>query len=283
MVNRNSPFNVLAAVQRVHSQLSSLVSKDDWDKISGTVKLKMERLRESTSTIEQLMLSVELMELLAPYPLARERLSVEIEIQAALQEQISSGIGEIAKKIGFDTSITEVAMTATYCSLLWSFDSEDVPPLEELQQRQINILEGGVSGGQSVKFRNLHLNLGEMSEIAASAILAGFSIADKPHWLIITASALLTIRAIQKAKTVKIDEQEASVFWGFIQALRDNARADDSTVNKRTNEERQRYGLSPLSQTQFQHSVKELETLGSIELVEGNWHIIEDYKIDNEH
>lgn len=129
----------------------------------------------------------------------------------------------------------------------------------------------------------MDLDIGKLSEIAGSAMLAGFAAIEKPHPLVIAAGVLLTVRAVLKEMTVTISDQEASVFWGFIKVCKGKTKeATREKILKETNNQRKKYGLKPLSQDELLYSLKKLEELKTIESIargDKSWRIVEHFKI----
>jgi hypothetical protein len=282
MINANSPQNVVTAVQRVYSELPELIGLDRWVGLDAAIRSRIERLRRSMNPNEQLLLSIELMEQFAPYPRALERLNSELAIQVAVQSSVIVELDRLAAILGIDSEKTEAFLAASHMTLNWTVDPENMPGIEDIKQRKITLAPGGMDGGKSMKFSNMHLDLGEMGEIAAGSMLAGYQMIDKPHPLIIAAGILLTIRALRKAMTVEISEQHASVFWGMTKIRRLDNTCLESEILQHTNSEREKYGLKSLTEQDLRYSLSKLEQLHSIESVQDEpktWRITETYVI----
>src|SRR5690606_41300215 len=105
---------------------------------------------------------------------------------------------------------------------------------------------------------------------------------DSNH-LLAAAGVLLIIRGLLKATTEEISEQDASVFWGVIQAQRHNVarRVTTARVLEHTNQERAKVQLPSLTEQQDRPALYNLVELGSVEQVDKEheiWCIIEKYK-----
>lgn len=283
MADLMSPYNILAAFNRIEKELPALVGAEGWSKTGEELIMALGQLRSSSDTTEQEELADNLIDLLSEYGQARARLNAEIQVQAAVKDELAGDIMIIANRlVGISTDDPQAFVEAAYYPLGWSFDPEDLAKLDP--ERRITIKPGGLKGGKSIKFSNVHLDLGEMSEMGAGALLLGYDAITKSHPLVMVAGVLLTIRALTKAMTVELSEQEASVFWGFVQSRDRENSASNRAIFEQTNVERQRYGLDALTEAQFKYAMIMLEQLKCIEKVGAkpdSWRIIEQYKIRN--
>lgn len=276
-----SPLNILTAINRIEKDLETLIGPEDWKRVGSKITAIIHRLRESDNQAEQEDLSDELIDIVRDFKSAQDRFRIELEIQAAFKEELAQDLRRITKESS-DNKILETSIEAAHYAVDWSFNPGELPSPEAFRTRRISINPGGKKGGKSIKFSNLRLEFGEMSEIAGGAMLAGYAAIDKPHPLIIAASLLLTIRAVMKAMTVQVSEQDTSVFWGFIQARDRYNQALEGAILDITNQEREKYGLEPLSQLQLRNSLVNLESLKSVERIAskaGLWRIVENYTI----
>lgn len=276
-----SPYNILAALNRIEEELPTLVGAEGWSTIGEDLTMTLGQLRSSSESAEQEELADKLIDLLSGYGQARARLNAEIDVQAAVKDELAGDLMAIADQlVGISKDGSQTFVEAAYYPLSWSFDPEDLSKPDP--ERRITIKPGGLKGGRSIKFSNVHLDLGEMSEMGAGALLLGYDAITKSHPLVIVAGVLLTIRALTKAMTVELGEQEASVFWGFVQTRNTENTASDRAIFEKTNAERQRYGLDALTEAQFKNAMIILEQLKCIEKADGksdSWRIIEQYKI----
>jgi hypothetical protein len=283
MSDRMSPYNILAAVNRIRAELPTLVDADGWSRIGPDLDEALAALRSSRAPAEQEDLADRIVELLNAYEQANARFNAEIAIQDAVKNDLAGELAAIAARLSKGTAgDAEPSLEAAYYTLSWSFDPTDLPVPEV--DRSITIRPGGLKGGKSVKFSNLRLDLGEMSELAGGAMLAGFNAIDEAHPLVMVAGVLLTIRALMKAMTIELTENEASVFWGFVHARNTDNTAPEDTIFERTNTERQRYGLDALRESQFRNALAALEQLKCIEKSQSRpvyWRIVEKYRIQS--
>lgn len=278
-----SPYNILAALNRIEEELPTLVGEEGWSKIGEDLITTLDKLRLSTDSAEQEELADKLIDLVSGYGQARACLNAEIDVQVAVKDELAGDLKAIAERLaGISKDDAQTFVEAAYYPLGWSFDPEVLSKPDP--ERRITIKPGGLKGGRSIKFSNVHLDLGEMSEMGAGALLLGYDAITKSHPLVIVAGVLLTIRALSKAMTVELSEQEASVFWGFVQSRDRENSASNRAIFEQTNVERRRYGLDALTEAQFKNAMIILEQLKCIEKVEGkpdSWRIIEQYKIRN--
>ncbi|MBK8024767.1 MAG: hypothetical protein IPK19_25945 [Chloroflexi bacterium] len=171
---------------------------------------------------------------------------------------------------------------AAYNRMTWEVDPETIPePDDDVRTRGIALGEGGVGGAKSVKFRNMQLDLGDFAKISAGFITTGFDIIDKPHPLLIAAGVLLTVYALHDTMKIELSEQEASVFWGMIQATgtMKGAGLKLLTILETTNAERAKYHLDALTENQIQYSLDKLVRIHSVEITGKTYRIIERYTL----
>lgn len=271
--NYNAPHFTLAAVKRIYADLPELVGVD-WTTIQPQVDQYIAQLEAQPNAY---LPATQLAGLLAKYEPARQRLTDEMTIQRVISQNTADRMRNIAGNLGFDPDTIDGLTAAAYARLDWEADPETVPEPEDTRVRHITIAEGGIDGGQSVKFRNMRLDLGDFTKIAAGFVTTGFDVIDKPHPLLIAAGVLLTAAALHDTMTIELSEQEASVFWGMIQAgARDLTEA---TILTTTNTEREKYGLDALNDAQVRHSLTKLEQIKSIQQVDDHYRIIERYTI----
>lgn len=271
--NANAPHFILAAVTRIYSELPDLIG-DDWPTIQPQVDQHIAALKADPNNYAAM---GQLSSLFWPYEQAQQRFNAELKVQEIIHQNIQAGIASIAGELGFDPNTVDGLTAAGFAKLHWDFDPETVPPVDDSQTRAITMTKGGVDGGQSVKFTNMHLDVGTFSEIAAGFVTTGFDILDKPHPLLIAAGVLLTVRALHNAMKTELSEQEASVFWGMTQT--EEKELTEETIWHSTNREREKYGLPPLEAAQLRQSLTRLETIKSITRSDDTYTVTEKYTI----
>lgn len=274
-MNPNAPHSVLAAVQRIYDVLPNLVGTD-WSSIQPQVDAHIATLQTQPDAY---LASAQLFGLLARYEPARLRLSEELIVQQTVAANLSGPLAEI--KLSMDDTLLAVMMSG----FVWEVDSSTVPPLDESLKtvRAIAMKDGGADGAKSIKFKNLDLDLGKMMTVGAGFFLAGQDMLDKPTPFMIAGGILVLVGTLLSEMTVKIEQQEATVFWGFIVATNEHPKDRQASVDAiftTTNAERRKRGLPDLTDEQLKHSLYKLEQLGSVERVEGDrYRIIEKFKV----
>jgi hypothetical protein len=103
-------------------------------------------------------------------------------------------------------------------------------------------------------------------------------------YLVMAAGALMIISGVIKAVTQEIPAEDASVFWGVIQAQRNNVptRVDTAQVVEQSNRERAAVHLPALTEDQVRRALHNLVKLGSVEQVDEQreiWRAIERYEV----
>ncbi len=278
--NPNAPHFVLAAVQRIYPELPDLIETGDWSEIRPSLDDYIGKLEANPN---EYLVSTQLFSLLAEHERVRQRLAAEIKVQEVISQIIGSRVEEIATRLGYEPESVDGLSAAAYAKISWEFDPESVPAPEDTAPRSIKLSEGGLGGAQSVKFKNLQLDLGGFSKILAGFLTTGVDIVSKPNPLLIAAAILLTVHALHDAMKTTISEQEASVFWGMIKAMerQNDAGLDEETILSVTNEQRLDYGLEPLKAREVRLSLSRLKQIGSVEQVRDVYHVVEGYKVSN--
>jgi hypothetical protein len=269
MSNTLNPEDILTVLTEIKEELPSLVGPDYWPEISESFYLKLDQLQHSTDELEYLQTSNELVNLIAHYPEARQRLQMAIQ-RLDLHHNILADLVSIAEQLALDAdSVNKLRLEAA--------------KLTESQVRLV-IMKVGTEKAKSIKLKNLEFDFGEMTEIAVGIITTSNQIFGETNYLLVAAGILLIARAIIKAMTVEISEQEASVFWGFVQACDENKEANLLNILEHTNEERKKVGLEPLTENQIRNALYKLSSIESVEAIDhksDTWRIIEKYMEKN--
>lgn len=266
--------NLLVALIRLKDVLPDLVGQEAWKRVGDDFIVQLNQLNRSTTDDELIELAVKLGETIAAFGAARQHLYEEVLALSLLREAVEDRLGETMHADALDSRSTEDAIITL--QLLIDLELEDIG---EEETRTLTLAPGGLGGGKSVKVENFRINYEEIAEAAAGAVMTGVDIAGKPHPLVISAGILLIIQGILGAITVPITEREASVFWGLLKAQRTSSGVDELSLIKEVNAERARFGLHRLSDGLIIHTLRELEKLKSVELVDGAWRIVEEYKV----
>lgn len=269
-----TPEQLAIVLQQLEPALPGLVGQPAWSAIASTWTEKLQQLQASNDEIEQMRLAAELRTLLAPYTPARERLRAATG-GISLYQQVLTRLAELAIQLNSDPEQVEQLREAAALH-------------SHLAQTRLIVLKGVGQKAQSIKWQNLEFDFGDATEMAetAAGMLAAFSdiISPDSNHLLLAAGVLVIINGILKASTEEISAQDASVFWGVVQARWHNTtrHVDTAQVMKHTNLERAKVNLTPpLSEQQVRHSLHNLVRLGSVEQTDEEkeiWRVIEKYK-----
>jgi hypothetical protein len=257
-------------LNNLEPKLPALVGGSDWNNSGQQITQLIRELHQAEDNDIQEALLYQLVGILENYPNAFRAGKYEYNVptwrdvydETTFQKDVSTIL---------PTHIIQSALEQSYNATALVFVPGEV-------NRGITLTPG--ESGKSVKFSNFRIDIGEMAEIAGGAFLAGHEAIKEPHPLILAAGLLLTVRALLKAMTVEINEQDTSVFWGFVQASDKEKIATTAAIFSKTKSERERFGLKPLTENQFKGSLEKLKQLKAIENVgDDKWRIIEDFYI----
>jgi hypothetical protein len=268
---KNTPPFVLVAVRRIYDRLPALVG-ENWPQIVGQVDSHLQALETHP---DNYLASTQLFGLLAQYEPARQRLSEELIVQEIFGDHIKSGLAD--KHLSGDDSL----LVAILSVLSWQVDSATVPSAAEMDSmrvmRGIILKAGGVDGAKSVKFQNFDIDLAKLAGVSAGFMLAG----QEPKPFVIAAGILIAISTLLSEMTLQIEQQEATVFWGMIQAIgtMTGAGLHEPTITAVTNTERAKRGLDALTEQQVRASLVKLEQLKSIQKSGNTYRIVESFKV----
>jgi hypothetical protein len=119
---------------------------------------------------------------------------------------------------------------------------------------------GGHGGGESIKPKNVTLKLRGLCGFAATSIVMLVGVGSNPILLVLAVlgAAYGGVELMEK----RLTEQEASIIWA---ASKSEILVKEDVLADRTNEQRQKYGLPPLSGQQFRTALESLVELGCME------------------
>lgn len=256
------PEYILSALKTVEDELITLVG-ENWSQIAN----KYNELKQSLSDeSRKLLASVEIIELFSPYEVAQKKIMTAIIRQDEVGD-ILLMIADIIPRLNINPQIS-TAIT------------EAIQP----SNRMRHILVHNIDEVRSFKLGNIKFELGEM-HILGTAIMT--IVADKfagtnAGPLIIAVGILSIAQKLIKEMTVKFDEREATVFYGFAKIVGDDKIATECEIQKAANSARDEIGLNPLDSTQLRNALHQLEKLKTVELVSGKnetWCIKENFCI----
>jgi hypothetical protein len=202
----------------------------------------------------------------------------------AISERLRAASGGVSQ---YQQALTALANLAAQLNS----DPAEVEQLREaaalhshMPETRMIILQRVGEKAKSIKWQNFEFDFGEASDKAtiAAGILTSLSTIATPDkgYLLMAAGALVIIGGVIKAVTQEISVEDASVFWGVIQAQRHNVptRVDTAQVVDYTNQEWDKVHLPALTEQQVRRALHNLVQLGSVEQVEEQreiWRAIE--------
>jgi hypothetical protein len=257
-------------LNNLESELPALIGDTGWRSEGGQITQLIHDLRQTADDKTQEMLLYQLVSVLEIFPSAFRAWKYESNIRSWRDIYDEATFKRDVSAI-LPANLVNEALEQSYNAAALVFMPGEV-------HRRISRTPGGES--KSIKFSNFRIDLGAMTEIVAGAVTAGYDAIKDPHPLVIAAGLLLTVRALLKAITVEISEQEASVFWSFVQACDEQKTAAEDAIFAKTNLERERLGLQPLTDLAFKGSLEKLKYLKATESIgDKRWRIIENYNI----
>jgi hypothetical protein len=267
----NAPQFILTAVQRIYDALPALIG-EDWSTIQPQVDAHIITLQNQPDAY---LASTQIFGLLARYEAARQRLSQELIVQQVVVANLNQSLEQM------QYTADESVLAAVMSGISWEVDPETIPADgEEASTRSITMEEGGVDGGRSIKFRNLDLDMGKMMLNVGNLGLLVHGAIDKPIPFVMAASALVIVGTLLTETTEEIEQQEATVFWGMIQAIgtMHGAGLYETTIREATNDERAKYGMGALTEGQIHTSLVKLVSLKSVAQTGDVYRIVEKFK-----
>jgi hypothetical protein len=249
--------------------------------LAKRLELAIDRLRYTSSESEGLQTSVVLVEMIAPFPALREHLQVELQLLGQLRGVVSTDLrpmlGEFVEN---EAALERVVDTIVECVVVEPLDLLDIGEA----QRKVFLHPGGLESAKSVKFRNLQLDLGRLSQLLGATLTIGANLIGGGNPWAAAAAVLMLIRSLTNMLTVSISETDASVFWGMIQSCDEDRNAEFSTILGQTNAARSRRGLEPLTEQQVKralHNLLSLKCVACLEAQPDAWKLIESFEIES--
>jgi hypothetical protein len=175
----------------------------------------------------------------------------------------------------------EDTANAFYTSLLHGVTG----PAKQVRTRSVTIPQGGLGGAKSVKLRNLMVHTGKVAEFFAHSAIFAVHGSAHPSPLLTALGVVLLANCVREGMTVHIPEQDATVFWGLIEAQKNpgnNKSAPESDILALTNQERGKVHLGILPPEAITRSLHHLAAIKCVKKVAGNpvrWCIVEKVKI----
>jgi len=131
----------------------------------------------------------------------------------------------------------------------------------------------------SVKLRNIEFDFGSLS-LAAAGILSAIATLSDPttSGLAAGAAVLLILNELYKMMTREVSIDDASVYWGLIEAGDESKTAHLEPILIKTNAARTANHLEPLTETELRRALLALERLRAVAAVApGIWRVVEEH------
>lgn len=277
-----TPHRILVVLSSMKEELPELMGNQAWQEISGQFTAMLSELQDAKGNERRQELSASLIELIVPYRPARQRFWEGIHRETKDEEldrfsaYVQTGLTQLAGELGgHGPDIPGIYQAASQYIVM------DIPHANAVQ-RLVTLSKGGVGKAESIKAGNFKLDIRHLSEIAPGVVLAvGEKIIDAGNPILIAAGVLLILQSVLKAMTVEISPTEASVFWGFIRTCEKDMISTEEKIRKRTNLERKKVGLKPLTKDEVRHALHVLQTMKTIRSLDekGQWQIMEKYRV----
>jgi hypothetical protein len=202
-------------------------------------------------------------QLFAPHAAARARLNEVVKAQTLAGAMVLQ-LADLAKRLGLDPAVSNQIRNATQPSSAERF-----------------IWQSSPTKATSLKLANVVISFefGMFCEFLVGLITTSIKdVIGEANGVLRAAGALLMIASLYKATAIKLDEREATVFYGFTQAGRE---AEENVILANTNKVRQSVSLKPLDKQELGNALHKLAEFRSIERVKDapdQWRIIENHK-----
>jgi len=276
------PFNILVAINQLIPQLNKMVDKANWSSISSQLDVLKNKMLESHDNEQNQQIADDLLKLFEQYPEAIEQILKRCYTNSIVRNQSMDHLEKI-----FPELIDARAKTiiASMYSASWSVDSSIEFDLIQDSTRKVIVKTRDLDKSKVVKLQNIQVDFGEMTKIAAGAMLVGFEAIDTKHPLVVAAFLLIIIGSMYDSATVSIEKEDAAVFWGLVEAHDPITKsAPFQQIVERTNAVilNSGTGLENLSAENVKRSLQKLAMLGCTLPDKNNsdiWKIIDSYSI----
>jgi hypothetical protein len=275
------PLNIYTAAKRIYAELPTLIG-DGWTEMQPQLDAHMKAVEAAPTMDDAFYPATQIQKLIRQYPDARTRLSDEMRLQATVQRNIAVQLREL----GFDDEQVQGISPLAFIGIQWEADPDTIPQNEDEIRSRTVTMQRDFSDGKSVKFSNFELDTGAFMKLSAEFAMIGQDAIDKPKPFVIAAGVLLVLWTLRGEMTEKLTQQEASVFWGVAVACSHKSPrvATKTTILEKTNAERGKVGLAPLTDDQLQYSLTRLLEVKSIQRVPGQadtYEMIENLRIED--
>lgn len=264
MISVKSPILVLIAISKIYPALRQRLTAAEWQEIRAELDSAIASLNDSSRSAEHPAAVLTVVRLLSKSEVGREMLAGRLAAQDAVLS-LSGG--------GDDTNAFYLVLAAA--------DLDASVATGSSQERGITLKPGGLDGARSIKLRNFHLDFVELLKIGSSS-LALATVLITPNPLVIASSVLTIVQSLVTSATKTIGEDEASLFWSFIQTAgqHEDKIATEAEVRAASEKDRREFGLAPFKKAEFARALKALESLSSIAPAgQARWRLAESYHV----
>jgi hypothetical protein len=278
------PTDLYAALALLRNTLPGLMGKPGWDDLDTGFRDACMRLGTGDPA-EQARAADDLRQGLAGHPAAEREVSRLVAEVGRVRDRVRVALqGEFH---GRDLGSDAPDLYAT--CILRRLTEKPEPPRRAT--RAVHIKEGGKGGAVTVKFANLWVNLDEVGVdlghhgAVHAVIAAGATMSPYAEAVLLGVTLLAVGRCLWRGAHLAIPEEEATVYWGLVQAqkargvLTPTPLAD--AVNC-TNRERQKFGMGGLAEQDVRRALLDLQRKGCVAEAVGqpdHWRVTENPKI----
>jgi hypothetical protein len=260
-----SPVLVLIAISRIYPALQKRLTGAEWQEIHAELDSAIASLTDSSRSAEHPVAVLTVVRLLSKSEAGREMLAGRLAAQDAV--------------LSLSGSSDE---TSAFYRVLAAVDVDAPVAEDSSEERGITLKPGGVGGGRSIKLKNIHLDFVELLTIGSSSVASLAAVLAAPNPLVIASCVLTVVQSLVTSATKTIGEDEASLFWSFIQTAgqREDKTVTEAEVRAAADKERREFGLTPFKKAEFVKALKALESLSSIVPAgPARWRLIESYHV----
>ncbi|MGW6504154.1 hypothetical protein [Nonomuraea angiospora] len=253
-----SPALLRIAVGRIHPTLADRLGADEWREIRAELDSAIETLGDAGRSADHAAAGVTVIRLLSRSSAGREALGGRLAAQDAVL-----GLGAVPH-------------------VLAALDLDAAPESAPGSERGITLRPGGVGGGKSFKLTNFRLDFLELVKLGSSSAVSLEAVLGNPSPVMIAASVLTVVQSLVASTTTPVGEEEASLFWAFVQVAgeRDDRTASEDELREASGKQRREFGLEPFTPAGFVKALRSLEALRSVAPAgEGRWKLIESYRV----
>lgn len=255
-----SPSAVAAALDHLAADLPGLVGTD-WPTLEPQMAQLRAQLTPQTARLTRLRAAVQVAQLLADYPPARQRLQMELLLAADLRAAVHPALLAWAQGQGMAPEAVDQCLAQALAAVQVAL----APPDSERGVTRAFVTQPqGLGGGRVVRLDYIQLDGRELLELLSGIALAGSDVAgaEQLRWLVLAAALVQIVRSLQKIATAEVDENLATVYWGLVYACRQMDRcASLEAIHQEVNAARHSHDLTALSTGDVRQGLAALERM----------------------